>query len=174
MRKSTIIVIIAIYLLSILVISYFGIKVRVYDEVKYVKSIEISVNAESEAMFELIPAGQDSLGNHIYYLNINFDKAQTGEFEIEKDGVILKVNKSYVRVSLIPYVTYDTDDIANAKEESLVYKNDNQTYQDNEWLTLDSVGFVTAYRRGISTIMYVKPAQSGRVGADAIIYVSVN
>lgn len=49
MKKSTIIIIIAIYLVSIVVISFLGIKVRVYDETKYVKEIQISVGRKMKA-----------------------------------------------------------------------------------------------------------------------------
>ena len=37
MKKSTIIVILIVYLVSIVAIGFFGMAVKVYDEVKYVK-----------------------------------------------------------------------------------------------------------------------------------------
>ena len=51
MKKSTTLLIFIIYLASIVVIGFFGMKIKVYDEVKYVKSIEMSVEAENRKMY---------------------------------------------------------------------------------------------------------------------------
>lgn len=55
MKKSVILIILGIYLLSIFVVGYFGMKVAVYDQKIYVESIEIydvQVNGSSIAIKE--------------------------------------------------------------------------------------------------------------------------
>lgn len=172
MKKSTIVIIIAIYLVSIVVISFLGIKVRVYDETKYVKEIQISVGAEDENRYSLENLGKDSLGNNQYSLTIYFKNAKEGKFPMKSDPSI-EITRKYLILSLIPHITYDTGDVANAEEESIVFKIGNESYQEKEWITLSEKGFITAFRKDISTPIYVTPAKSGRVGAGATIYVSV-
>ena len=172
MRKSTIIVIFAIYILSILAISFFGMKVKIYNETKYVKAIEISVEAEDDSMFSLTSAGTNSNGDHIYYLVLKFNKSIQGEFPMKENPEVM-VTKNFIRVSIIPHITYDSEDVANAREESITYKLGSNEYDENEWLTLDETGFLTAFKNNIYSPVYIRPVQSGRVGTNAIIYVSV-
>ena len=103
MKKSTILLIILIYLASIVVIGFFGMKIKIYDEIKYVKNIEMSVEAENENMFTFIDEGIDeATGNRAYKLVINFDNYLIGSFT-RKNGITEE--RKYIPLTLIPYLT---------------------------------------------------------------------
>ena len=128
MKKSTILLIILIYLASIVVIGFFGMKIKVYDEIKYVKNIDMSVEAENENMFTFIDEGIDAAtGNRAYKLIINFDNYLIGSFT-RKNGITEE--RKYIPLTLIPYVTYDTGDVANSEEESIKYSISNEVFID--------------------------------------------
>lgn len=172
MKKSTILLIILIYLASIVVIGFFGMKIKVYDEIKYVKNIEMSVEAENENMFTFIDEGIDeATGNRAYKLVINFENYLIGSFT-RKNG--LTEERKYVPLTLIPYVTYDTGDVANSEEESIKYSISNNVYIDKEYVSLSERGQLLCFKTGIAFIIYVEPASKGGNGTGAIISVYVN
>ena len=83
MKKSTILLILIIYIASIVVIGFFGMQIKVFDEIKYINSIEISVEAERSDSYELtlLPEKDKTTQNDVYNLKIYFtDKGETGEF----------------------------------------------------------------------------------------------
>ena len=172
MKKSTILLIILIYLASIVVIGFFGMKIRVYDEIKYVKNIEMSVEAENENMFTFIDEGVDAAtGNRAYKLIINFDNYLIGSFT-RKNGITEE--RKYIPLTLIPYVTYDTGDVANSEEESIKYSISNEVFVDKEYVSLSERGQLLCFKTGIAFIIYVDPASKGGNGTGAIISVYVN
>lgn len=172
MKKSTILLIILIYLASIVVIGFFGMKIKIYDEIKYVKNIEMSVEAENENMFTFIDEGIDeATGNRAYKLVINFENYLIGSFT-RKNG--LTEERKYVPLTLIPYVTYDTGDVANSEEESIKYSISNNVYIDKEYVSLSERGQLLCFKTGIAFIIYVEPASKGGNGTGAIISVYVN
>lgn len=172
MKKSTILLIFLIYLASIVVIGFFGMKIKVYDEIKYVKNIEMSVEAENENMFTFIDEGIDeATGNRAYKLVINFDNYLIGSFT-RKNGII--EDRKYIPLTLIPYVTYDTGDVANSEEESIKYSISNEVFVDKEYVSLSERGQFLCFKTGIAFIIYVDPASKGGNGTGAIISVYVN
>lgn len=171
MKKSTVLLIFIIYLASIVVIGFFGMKIKVYDEIKYVKSIDMSVEAESKSMFVFQYTGIDSsMGNKEYSLTVNFSQHLTGNFE-NKNGNIEERN--YIALSLIPKVTYDTGDVANSEEESITYSHSSPNYEERELFSLSDRGQLICFRAGIAFRIYVDPAQKSGNGTGAIITVYV-
>lgn len=170
MKKSTIIIIFIVYLASIILIGFFGMKVKAYDIKKYVKTIEMSVEAEDEKMFKFENLGiDDTTKNNLYSLTIYFDKALTGEFEV--DGIM--ENKKYLPLTLIPKVTYDTGDVADAKGESIKYSISNPLITKNGYAELSNYGVLTCYKRDVMFSVYISPASIGRIGSGAIIQVYI-
>ncbi len=171
MKKTTILLIILIYLASIVVIGFLGMKIKVYDEVKYIKSIEMSVEAENPDCFSFISQGIDATtGNREYNLTIDFKKYQIAMFE--KNGE--EIDRKYVALSLIPYVTYDTGDVAETKEESIKYSfHSTVDYEEKQDIELKSNGQLIVFKSGIAFEIHVNPATSGRNGTGAIINVFV-
>lgn len=169
MKKSTALVILIIYLVSIVLIGFFGMAVKAYDLQKYIKSIEMSVEAESEEMFKFEYLGKDinedgsGTYNNKYKLIINFKHALIDENE-----------KAYLPLTLIPKVTYDTGDV-NAKGDTIKYSTNKEAEEliDKDYLKLDERGILTVYKKRISFYVYINPNSIGRIGSGAIIEVHV-
>lgn len=169
MKKSTALVILIIYLVSIVLIGFFGMAVKAYDLQKYIKSIEMSVEAENEAMFKFEYLGKDinedgtGSRNNEYRLIIYFNQALFDENE-----------KAYLPLTLIPKVTYDTGDV-NAKGDSIEYSTNKEAeeLQEKNYFELDERGILTVYKKRITFDIYVNPASVGRIGSGAIIHVYV-
>ena len=79
MKKSTTILILIIYVASIVLVGFFGMSVKVYDEIKYVKQIAISVEAESEELYTLTKLDENDAvtGNPQYNLTIRYNSYGT-------------------------------------------------------------------------------------------------
>ena len=171
MKKSTLLVIVIVYLISIVVIAFFGMKSKVFDEIKYVKEIQMSVEAEDPNMFIFRENGFSSSGNKKYELKVNFNKAMIGNFETE-DGIT--ETRRYIALNFIPHVTYDTGDVADAKEESIKYVlgSAGEEYKDKGYISLSNRGELMCFREK-SFRLYVEPESKGSYKAMVIIDVSI-
>ena len=170
MKKSTAIIIFIIYLVSIVMIGFFGMKVKVYDIKKFVKSIEMTVESEDEKMFKFEKLGIDKdTENNLYKLTVYFDKALIGEFEV--DGVT--ETKKYIPLTLIPKVTYDTGDVADGRGESIKYSISNNLIITEEYASLTEFGVLTCYKRDVMFTINIDPESIGRFGSGAIIEVEI-
>ena len=146
-------------------------KIKVYDEIKYVKSIEMSVEAENKKMFFFEDIGIDQVtGNKKYKLTVNFDEHLVASFT-RKNGTV--EDRKYVPLSLIPYVTYDTGDVANSEEESIKYSISNTLLEDRELISLSVRGQLLCFKNNIAFMIYVNPASKAGNGKGAIISVYV-
>lgn len=171
MKKSTILLIFIVYLASIVVIGFFGMKVKVYDEIKYVKTITMSVEAENEQMYDFVEDGTDTvLGNKKYKLTVHFNAHLIGSFT-RKNGLVEE--RRYVPLTLLPYVTYDTGDVANSEEESIKYSLSNTSFEEKEYISLSEKGQLLCFKTDIAFMIYIDPATKGGYGTGAIIAVYV-
>lgn len=166
MKKSTIIIIFIIYVASIILIGFFGMRVKAYDLQKYVKAIEMSAEAEDKAMFKLESLGKTENKDNHYKLTVYYDKGKTGDFEI--DGII--ETRKYVPLTLIPKITYTSGELG--KGEKIKYTISREELIDNHSIELTEYGVLTCFRK-TSFIIYVAPASSSGIGSSAIIDVFV-
>lgn len=164
MKKSTVIIILIVYLASIVVVGFFGMKVKVYDKIKYVQSIEMSAQAESADMYEFESLGIDpTTKNHKYALYIYFT-----EHHILDDEA-----RPYLPIILMPQVTYDTGDIAG-ENEKIEYKLISRIdYEGQGKLALSRTGVLECYDSMMFFSILVQPVQSALVGSSAQIEVYV-
>lgn len=165
MKKSVVITIFIIYIASIIAIGFFGIKLKVYDEVKYVKEIKVSVETTNEDAIKMVDVGKNSsTGNNEYKLYVDYTKFETRV--VEKDGAM--VEEVYFSLSLIPQVTYDSGELASGKGEKIKYTTLNQNYVDKGFFTLDEYGFVTIYRQNVlSFSVMISPENRASFGSSA-------
>lgn len=171
MKKSTILIIFIIYLASIVVIGFFGMKIKVYDEIKYVKEINMQATAENEQMFNFVADGIDaSTGNKKYILTVYFDYNIIRPIE-RNNGLI--VNRECVPITLIPHVTYDTGDVANSEEESIKFSLSDATYEKREFVSLSERGLLMCFERDLAFRIYIDPATKSGNGTGVIISVFV-
>lgn len=165
MKKSVLITIFIIYIASIIAIGFFGIKLRVYDEVKYIQEITMSAEAESDDIFIMNYTGKDATtGNNKYELTVDYTKSTTNEATGEK----------FLSISLIPQITYDSGELASGKGETIKYSTLNQNYIDKGFFKIDNYGLITIYRQNLfSFTVLVNPETQGGFGTGAIIKVFV-
>ena len=171
MKKSTVLIIFIVYLVSIVAIAFFGMKSKVFDEIKYVQSIDMRVEAEDPEMFIFKEAGYSSSGNKQYELRIDFNKAMIGNFETDEG---ITEARRYVALNFIPHVTYDTGDVADAKEEKIKYVLGSlgEEYQQKGYISLGERGELMCFREK-SFRLYVEPESKGSYKAMVIIDVFV-
>ena len=175
MKKSTILLIFIIYLASIVAVGFFGMASKVYDETKYVSLIEMSAQVENPEMmvWEDITESPTSKEKE-YFLTVNFDKA-----------ILYKEDKYFVPITLIPFVSYDTGDVANSKEESIVYSSANaaNTLKDSEGnisflkngeiiAYLTKQGALSVYAADCGFVINVSPVKQGSAKVGATIFVT--
>lgn len=163
MKKSTVIIILIVYLASIVVVGFFGMRVKVYDKVKYIQSIEVTAQAENEKMYSFESEGLNPVtSNHKYKLNIYFTKYHL----VDADG------KSYLPIILMPQVTYDSGDMAG-ETEKIKYSINNSLYEERGLVSLSQRGELYCYSKGMSFTVMISPESLGLIGASAEISVFV-
>ena len=174
MKKSTILIIFIVYLASIAAIGFFGMRSKVYDEVKYVSAITVEAQVENENMrdFEDITANPNSKKKE-YLLTVYFDNA-----------IEYEAGKFYVPISLTPYVVYDTGDVANSKEVSIVYYGDKNSQKDTDGnisykksnktiATLTKYGSLSCFEKDTAFRITINPAKQGSSEVSVSITVIV-
>jgi len=170
MKKSTVLVIFIVYMVSIVAIGFFGMASKVYNEVKYVKAIEMGIRTDDESAYEFKQIGTTEQGNKQYQLIVNFRKAI--DVKVERENGITEMRKC-VHLTFIPNITYDTGDTANAEEESIVYSISNDSYKQKEYVSLNSRGELMCFKNNISFQIYVNPESMGSYTAGIVINVYV-
>ena len=170
MKKSTVLVIVIVYLVSIVAIAFFGMKTKVYNEVKYVKEIDMDIRTDDESAYNFKQIGTNEQGNKLYQLIIDFSKSI--DVKVERENGITEIRKC-VHLTFIPNITYDTGDTANAEEESIVYSVSDKSYVQKEYVSLNKRGELMCYRNNISFQIFVTPESIGSSTAGIIINVYV-
>ncbi len=169
MKKSTILIIFIVYLVSIVAIGFFGTAVKVYDIILYVNKIEMSIRADDEKMYSFKEKGVSPQGNTMYELIVNFNEAV--EIQYEREDGITEIRKC-VHLTFIPKITYDSGETANAEEEGIVYRLDQTELQEQEKIKLSNRGELLCFKK-CSFRIYVEPESKGSYRAGIIIDVYV-
>lgn len=173
MKKSTIIMIFVIYIASIFAIGFFGMKVKVYDEVKYIEKIEMSVEAERDEMFEfeLLPDRDKTTQNLVYELTIYYTKySQEGTFfneETQEDEI-----RQYLAMIFVPKIYYDTGE-EGSSAEGITYSVSNKKLIENRNVDMKENGTLINYKGKMSYFININPNSNGKSGSGAIVHVFV-
>ena len=162
MRKSTIAVILAIYVASIVAIGFYGISIKVYDKVKYVESIELKIEAENDNMYSFVSQGKSETGDNKYYLKIHFKSAHL------VDGA----GKEYLPISIVPYVTYDSGDVAGNEEKIKFTLNSSVDFVEKGKISFDN-GQLVCYDSEFVFYVTVSPEQVSKNGSSATVKIYV-
>lgn len=173
MRKSTILVIFIVYFASIILIGFFGMSLRVSDEVKYVKDIQLQVKSVNEEAYDFVQEADNELGNKQYSLTVRFSYAEEVEQEIENEGVSIIVTKKYVALNFLPEVTYDTGDVENAVEEAIVYGITNDQITQKGVAEIDEKGVLYCYKKDQAFIIRINPKSNSFNNTAIIVRVFV-
>ena len=170
MKKSTTLIIFIIYLVSIVAIGFFGMASKVYDEVKYVQSIDMTVRTDDDEAYRFKENGTTAQGNKRYQLMLYFDKAIDIKVDGENGGTEMR---KALHLTFIPNITYDTGGTANAEEESIEYSISNQSYVEKEYVSINKRGELMCFKNNISFKIYVEPESKGSYSAGVVIDVYV-
>jgi len=170
MKKSTILIIFIVYLVSIVAIGFFGTAVKVYDVILYVNKIEMSIRADDEKMYDFKEKGTNEQGNTMYELIVHFSKAV--EVQYERDDGITEIRKC-VHLTFMPKITYDSGDTANAEEEGIVYRLEHTELQEEGKIDLTERGELMCFKNKTAFRIYVEPETKGSYRAAIIIDVYV-
>lgn len=165
MKKSIIITILLVYLASIIIVGFFGISVKVYEVVKYVQSIEMSVESNNPNAYTWKDMSE-STGKHKYELEVHFSQATEAPID---DGEGNIENKLYIGLNLIPQVTYTSGDLG--AEEPIQYRlsDGGKSFVEKGYFTLSEYGTLVIYKELFYTTIYIEPVNYGSINAGAII-----
>ena len=165
MKKSVIITILLVYLASIVIVGFFGISVKVYEVVKYVQSITMSVESNNAEAYEWVEDTSYAEG-HKYKLTIHFGKATEGPID---DGTGNIETKLYIGLNLIPQVTYTSGDLG--AEEPIEYKlsDGGRSYADDGYFSLSQYGVLMIYKELFFASIYIEPQNYGSIKAGAVV-----
>lgn len=170
MKKSTIITIFIIYLASIVIIGFFGIKVRVDGEIMYIETINLDIKCEDETSFEFRKKEKteyihQSMNANEYVMFVDFSKAQ--EVKVEEDGE--EVTKKQLVFSIIPTVSYLKADSPDAEEDTVVYTIMQDRVKDKGYAEIDNKGILTIWGDRLLITILVSPKSTILSGSQATI-----
>lgn len=166
MKKSIIITILLVYLASIILVGFFGISVKVYDVVKYVQSIEMSVESNNPDAYDWQAEEYAGTGKHRYELTVHFSEATEGPVD---DGEGNIETKMFIGLNLIPQVTYTSGDLG--AEEPIQYRlsDGGKSFVEEGYFTLSDYGVLMIYKELFYTTIYIEPQNYGSINAGAVI-----
>lgn len=167
MKKSTLIVIVLIYLASIVAVGLFGMSVKVYDKVKYVSSITVSVESADETACSLEQVSYSATDGYQYKLTIDFSKAVT---TTDEDGN----QQRHLDFSLIPKVSYESGEVSS-NLEGIVYSLDEKgnKLQTDGTISTDGKGQIVCYGNKTYFQVTIRPQSSSSSGAKATIRIFI-
>lgn len=163
MKKSIIITILLVYLASIIIVGFFGISVKVYDVVKYVQSIEMSVEGSDPETYEW---SEDENKKHHYELIVHFANAVEGPI-VDNEGNV--ENKLFIGLNLIPQVTYTSGDLG--AEEPIQYRliDAGKQYVEDGYFSLSEYGTLMIFKEYFFTTIYIEPRNPGGINSTATV-----
>lgn len=153
MRKSTIVTILLIYLASIVAVGFLGTRVRIYDEIRLVSSISISVRAANEKSFKYTgeSVGQDeSTGFKIYKMTAYYNAYQ-------ENGVL--------EFAFIPVFTFKDGKKEEMTGKAVSYQIEPSGYVDSGWLSITNNGILSLNRGTMDIDLYIRPISTEKISA---------
>ncbi len=123
LKKSVVLLVGLVYIISVVIVGVMGIKMRIFDEVKYVEDIVCTITSIKDAVFET-----EDIGNYDYFYYLPYSE----EIKIGIQSQVMPVDATNTRVRY--YVAEDTPETI-----SLTTSNDDNSLivQFNEKYSLD-------------------------------------
>lgn len=139
MKKTIVIIILAVYIASIAIVNFFGLEVKVFDGITYVTNIQCeTVTLHNEDSKELTPSQR--LTGDIPLFEFVFIPAPDGqEYTDSPESIINNPNAIELNYVVIPY---------NADETSVKFEYDEESMQG-----------LAVFREDIRTIVFLKPGK---------------
>ena len=107
MKKTLVIIILAVYIASIAVVNFFGLEVKVFDGIKYVESIECStITVQNENSVTLEPK-QQLHGKPLFIFDF-IPAPEDAPYTTEDESIITNPNAVQVNYEVFPHLADET------------------------------------------------------------------
>ena len=170
MKKSIVITILLVYVASIVIVGFFGIAVKVYDEVKYVQSITMSVESDNDEAYTWTDTTKPD-SKHTYKMIIDFSKAEEGMVE-DKDGNL--INTKYIGFTFIPQITYMSGDVEAENKIIYTLSDKDKNLQEKGYFTLNEYGVFTVFKAPFIINITIKPQDVNRASINAPATIAIS
>lgn len=161
MKKATIVAIFIIYLASIFLIGFFGMRVKVYGEVRYVTDVSVRVlSSNSDSFTQPEPEEVEDSTIKTYTMKVRMRYAENGSLDIQ----------------LIPTFTFKDETSEEFKSSDIDIVLIDQGYADEGWVEVLDGGKIRFKEGGLSISFYIKPKTDARldVTTSATMQLNVN
>ncbi len=170
MSKTTIAIIVILYLVSIFWVGFFGLSVKVVDKVKYVDEITVKIEAEKTEMFDIFEKEKTEPGaNNEYELQIYF-----------YDEHLVYEGDKYLPLTILPHVKYMSGDVASTEEKIKFIPDDNMKHFQESGVVSFDRGQLVINDPGTSEEaelfafkLTISPENSSRNGSSAVVWITV-
>ena len=166
MRKSVIITLFIIYIASIVIIGYFGTKVKSYDTNKYVKGLEISITATNADCYELIKNEKDG------YVVID-ETSGYEEYNLKLRYTKYKQNNR-LDVAIVPIFLFADGEKEKRTGREVSYQIDGLSSKNQDKITVDENGNLAILKSGLTCTLYIRPIGTGQIRVPSSTGIKVN
>ena len=106
MKKTMVIIILVVFIASIAVVNFFGLKIKIFDGITYVESIKCnSVTIQNENQVTLTPA-RDLNGIPLFIFE--FIPSADGDYTIDEESILKNPNAVQINYEVFPHVADET------------------------------------------------------------------
>lgn len=150
MKKTIVIIILAVYIASIAIVNFFGLEVKIFDGITYVESIQCdTVTLQNENSVELYPVAYLGNNGEIPLFEFDFTPSSDGrEYTDDPNSIITNPNAIELNYVVFPYL---------ADETSVRFEYDEASMQG-----------LAVFREDIKTLIFLKPGKIFTVTIKAI------
>jgi hypothetical protein len=150
MKKTIVIIILAVYIASIAIVNFFGLEVKIFDGITYVESIQCdTVTLQNENSVELHPVAYLGNNGEIPLFEFDFTPSSNGEeYTDDPNSIITNPNAIELNYVVFPYL---------ADETSVRFEYDEASMQG-----------LAVFREDIKTLIFLKPGKIFTVTIKAI------
>ena len=167
MKKSTLIVILLIYFASIVIVGFFGIAVRVGEEIDYVQSIQVEIKTLNDDFVTIKGPTFDPIIGNKYTVIVDFKGASTVKNSLGEDV-------KFFDISIIPTVTYISNkEVVNAEGIEFSLSEQGEKYVQDKKIEVDNRGQIIFYEKVNAFSVTIHPASSSGAGTSAVVTIAV-
>ncbi len=111
MKKTIIVIILAVYVASIAVVNFFGLEIKVFDGVTYVESIQCdTVTVQNENAVELTPNSYIGENRDIPLFIFEFIPPEEGEeYTTDDESIVTNPNAIQINYEVLPHLADDAE-----------------------------------------------------------------
>lgn len=110
MKKTIIVIILAVYVASIAVVNFFGLEIKIFDGVTYVEEIQCdTVTVQNETPIDLYASAYLGEEKDIPLFVFDFIPAEKGEYTDEDESILTNPNRIQLNYEVFPHLADDAE-----------------------------------------------------------------